>query len=394
MRRINCILAEPEYRNKFFGHISEEDFARLLTIRPISNEWLEALQSRKLLPTPALLSFALQQGKSAKSSLEAIATDIGNGKFDKTDQLHVETAYSRYVLEGPPTSKSFVPSNLSLQKFVQLPTEDSNVRVSNYDLEYVLEKTQETADEAVEVFNFITAQPNSRVPKLVIANQRYGSLFVIHPISDYLAKAGVHVINQTVSSKEFDILKNAALTEPARLSYEAVDWITTHKPDVFVVDGTLESERSGMARFPAAMLGYLNEFKAYNAARGIGASAAPREVERLAQFNPQHSYQFRFWTPDGEQQQFFVGDFRIRAEDLSVATDKETRKLTIMSSIGISVGGSHAYFDDPEDLASKEVLCFTKSGLGVRRFCDEEKALVSFAQQRMKETIVERLGQP
>lgn len=251
------------------------------------------------------------------------------------------------------------------------------------------------AREAANVFNLIKSRTTGMYPTLVIANQRYGSLFVVDPIAEYLAALGVTTVRERIPSNEVFFLNNEVAFRISEVTWE---WISRNNPNIFVVDGTSMPVSRGLARFPGAMEGYINAFRTYNHACGTGypGEICFPDLMRLAIHRPSNGYRINFWAPNMTSS-FLVGDYRYDLPKLDFSfnnfSDKLTRDLTIVCSTSSGNEFSKGFFDDPE-----KHLRYLKRGMfgggWIKAFKDKtteptERIFIGEIQRVMRERIPE-----
>ncbi|MBI2141132.1 hypothetical protein HYU16_01785 [Candidatus Woesearchaeota archaeon] len=378
LRGLNLVLKNEEYRALFFKHISAADLVGLLKEPPVSLSYFETLQLMMLLPTPKILSFVFAAGTDAKSDLEGIINGIHSGGFNPSDRLHLELEYSRYATRFySPFFETTIPfpyCDMPFESFAKLPFLDGQ-EVILTDRDY--REAEKTAKEALSVLNFVKGKVSPAVPLMVIGNMRYGSLFVVKPIEDYLAELGVKVVHdEYVSSSDFDRTDKRV----GDISKGTLDWIAENAPNVIVVDGTSNNHVfdewevgkpiDDAVRFPAAMLGYIYAF---------------RDLNRYHELKVPH-YELNFWAPE-MRERVFVGEHEVRYKPV---VGDGSRELTIVCSTSLGPESSHGYFDNPEKRARRFVLGFTSSGLKWRMAASTDD-FVEAVQQHMKVVIAELL---
>ncbi|MBI2675548.1 MAG: hypothetical protein HYX24_03760 [Candidatus Aenigmarchaeota archaeon] len=382
LRRLNIILKDEKYRSLFFDSISDDRFVALMRNPPPSSSVFELLRSENLLPTPALLSFIEDGDGEGKTRLNKLREHIRHGNFNPSDPLHVELEYSRYRLGGLSAVKkklSDADSKLSIDDFRNLPRiAENGVVIGKRELEYA----ELTAREALNVFYLILEKKTGKqAPLLVIGNSRYGSQFVVEPIQDLIMQNGVMVEHEYIKSQDFyrsrfdDEQKRHATA--GHISVSAWKLIAEHNPDIIVVDGTQLPEHEMSTRFPAAMLGYINAFLAYNAACGIDVQKGLdiAEVQKLKHLNPSHGYKISFWAPKLTER-VFVGEYEYRPQH----TGEEDRELLLVCSTTQGKDYSQAYFDNPDEYIKDIRVGFTRKGISYAPVASDEETFVAVMQ--------------
>ena len=249
LRRFDMIFQTTDYRTAFFDAIDTEALAGFMQYPPLLGEPFQLLYSNSLLPTPEILNRVMQ---GDISTIENAKQAIKDGKFDLSNPLHVELEYSRHVMNGSKVIRkngSEHEHKFSFETFRQLPWVE-NQEVVLTDMVY--SDISRTARDAAAVFEFIVGKQGVN-PLLVIGNKRYGSNFVVNPIEGRLSGEGIKVAHEHISSFTF-YGKNRH--EVGYISPQTWQYILESSPDVVIVDGTKDMEKDGLARFPAAMIGY------------------------------------------------------------------------------------------------------------------------------------------
>jgi len=394
LRRLTLILPEQEYRRKiFFDNITIDALTEFISHPPISSGIFDTMNELELLPMPNILS-------EKKIGLEKALADINTGGFDRENSLHLELEYSKYKIHGPPCPKNNKDvksqkapydkssSYLSFDQFSKLPWINGDVIID----EYTQDKIRSHVTEAISVYNYVIGNRRD-APVLIIGNQRYGVNFVVDPIKEYLTAQGVHVMEDRVSSFAFE-------GKNKKLGYIALDiwkFISTHNPDIFVVDGTAHYreclDKEICTRFPGAMWGYLNDFVIYNIlANGKELddkfSINTKEyAEKLKRHNPSHPYEFNFFAPHISKR-FCIGNFEYNQSQHVPAEAKIdcNRKSHIINSVSVD-SGSYGYLDDHEEKIGYLTLGFNSKGLDYTTIAPDEKSFLKKAQGMMKEYI-------
>jgi hypothetical protein len=348
LRRIGLIFHDTAYLALFFDDIGEGYLRQLMTGLPVSTEMLEVIYEQRLLPTPAVLEL-IENGIPKKEKMTKISEAkrrIQEGRFDASNPLHIELEYSRYRTGEFISPHDFGKLDLDTFRKIQY-IEGRDVAFFPEDLETV----ENTAAEAVAVFKLARSK-KSEVPLLVIANERYGSLFVVDPIEDLYRAEGIFVAHECIRSIHFDLIGNPAdITKYGTISDGTWELIARDNPNVLVVDGTVYSNFGEGTRFPAAMLGYINAFLIYNR---VCDSAMPDQplAKKLKSLGAARPYSINFWSPLLKDR-IFVG----KHEYFPVKEGE--RELTIVNP----VYNSDARFDDPEEYIKGPRLGFNSKGL-------------------------------
>lgn len=362
LRRLDMIFQSENYRTAFFDCISTEALASFMQYPPPSSEPFQVLYSNSLLPTPAILN-RVSQGDM--HTIEVARQAIKDGKFDFSDPLHIELDYSRYSSSRANTSRKY-----SFQEFRQVPwIEDQEVVLTAM----VYSDISRTAREAAAVFEFIMSKQNGN-PLLVIGNRRYGSDFVINPIEERLSLEGVKVAREYIPSFEF-FGKNE--DKIGYISPQTWQWILQDSPDIIVVDGTKDMDNDGLARFPAAMIGYMNAFAEYN--RTCRDPNYQSSIIALRDHKPLLTYGISFWAANMTDY-IYVGDRVFR----SVQRDGDREAVIVRSSGG---NGSNADFDDPEDYVRQDAYGFTSKGFVFKPLTDNWQNFVTTVQSEIKREV-------
>ncbi len=364
LRRAAALVDDDAYGCGFKEGVVCEGLGMLLEDPSSRFRIFESLYSARILPTPAVVSFILQHNTSV---LESIIDSIKSGHFDGSD-LHKELEFSRYQMDG---------GSISFDSFRKLP-ELGQLNLGVVEYRYA----DKAVEDALEVYSVIKAKANDKTPLLVIGNKRYGSLFVIEPLKDFLEdiKVVFECIFSTYSKKG----------KSGFLDKDTWKYIAENNPNVIVVDGTGNSVHNGFSRFPAAMWGYIEAFKAYNDACGLKTpvTEAYRGVdkklsERLKKdFGPSKGYSIDFWCPDMlDRWAFLVGDDYCHP----LFDHGGERELLIVSS-------KHAHFDDFDVSLIKNLRQgFSESGYCTRPLAENKDVFVKEIQDYMKERIAERI---
>ncbi len=364
LRRAVSLIDDDKYLADFIEEQVSEGLGLLLREPSLGFKVLERLYSVRILPSPAVVSYMLQ-GES--DDLESIASSIGNGHFDGS-ALHKELEFSRYKLRG---------GKFGLTTFMSLPML-GELNLGGNELHWA----DKTIDEVLMVYELIMEKAKGEVPLLVIGNERYGRFFVVEPIQELLD--GVKVIYEYVQST------NAQKGNVSPLGKGTWEYIAKNHPNVIVVDGTRSPINEGMARFPAAMWGYIEAFKAYNSACGLASFVTEpyRDVDKafsdsLKKHDPSVGYTIRFWAPEmPDEHHFFVGS------DLchQLYDNGGERELLIISS------SKHAYFDDYDwGTINGPRFGFSESGYCEKPVAANGAVFVEGIQAYMRERISERI---
>lgn len=340
MRRLDLSLTDINYRKYFFDSILEEDLSMLIGSAPPSNIIFEKMHKSYLLPTHEMLKCFLDGNFN---SIENRNTAIREGFFDRENKLDMEIEYSRF-------RRLHDKDIINLEKFMNLPfrKDDSVVLLSSYEKE----KAIDSSLEAINVYNFIKSIKSKR-PKLVIGNIRYGSLFVVEPIEEYLTIDGIKVAYERASSEYFEWHQNDQLD----LSQNTSDFIHQNNPQIFVVDGTQNIKKNDLTRFPFGLIGYINYFK---------------------------DYSIDFWASDLTED-VYVGNIKFRNH---INKDRN-KKLTLITSTSGNYTSSN--FDNPETYAENKTLCFTPYGFSYQPTAKSTDLYVKEVQRLMAEEIRRQL---
>ncbi len=365
LRILNLLLPDLSYRELFFQEGDPAAFLDWLRHPPTPNRMINYLKEHQFLPTTATLK-ALEQGVD----LERMVTSIHSGNFNLDDPLHRDLEYARYLFHGTPGDRKNATSRCMMSKgyFDRLPWIEGKDVIFN---EYDLERIDRTAQEAAAVFHRIQdKRVKSTSPLLVIGNKRYGSYFVIKPIEELLRAQGIRVVHEYVSSFELDLRPSGKWYS----SDQTNTILETEDPEIVVVDGTKNTERDGLMRFPAAILGYLNTFR---------------------EDNPE-KYHFSFWSPQMTAPHIYIGDVRYQLEENPGAE----REVLFICSTAWGSDYSMACFDDPEDYieASKNLkkmrLGFTQTGITAVPIAPNVNRFVEEIQEEMERKISQYLHSP
>ena len=387
LRRLTMAMGNG-HDGELFNWVSEEHLADLLVNSPNNLDWFFLLRDSTYLPTRQTWEFLKSRSWSSQAvtELDRIVDDIHNGGFAPENELHLELEYSRYIRHGPPRGSREGGSKLSFEGFRMFPFVNPGEVIQAYLPELF---AQGAAEEAFEVLRFIQQKTETGIPLLVIANLRFGAWFVVGPIEDYLRAKGVTVAQEYLKSLEFDV-PNEHQPVP-HISRETWKYIAANNPDVVVVDATGMPEKDGLTRFPAAMLGYITAFDAYNVAAGMPAWQPDTNkhhlVQRLSELGHSNSYRLEFWAPDLTER-IFIGN---RQYDSGFGQTGGERTLTILSSTSPSRYSS--VFDDPEARLHGLEPVLTKKGIGWLPVAPDVDSYVAAIQTLMKARISELLVQ-
>lgn len=329
LRRLDLILTDQDYRERFFETVDAETLASMMSFPPPETRSLEILQRMHLLPTPEIWKAA--QHYDAREIFELTQADISAGGFDVSNPLHVELEYSR---------QKFDRSWWRYAKFLEfkrLGMLEKDIYMNERDFR----ETDIVAGEAAELLKFILATRNGS-PMLVVGNRRYGADYFVTPIEQILADSGISV--------SYDHVSSTFASRYGPLECLSVDWrrIAADSPDIVIVDATTRPTKSAKTRFPEAFSAYLRTFEAYNHECATDTSHFP--------VNPTRPYRINLWAPVMTDE-IFIGDTLYK----SPMNTNDGPTVTLASASDSRVQHVHS-FDDIERQAEHKVYGFTKYG--------------------------------
>jgi len=306
----------------FFKTLEIRDLEHLILSPPLNSAGIVWSIKIGLLPTPNI--FQLLRENRVKEIAEAQA-DIKDGKFQKSNLLHLELEYSRCLQEG----EFFNGRQNTFKEFAAIP-EFAPV---------ILGASKRSEIEGIAEYNLkLLSLIQSEALKgevLVVFNKRYGTYWCGDLLREFISLSNVTIKDAYVGSFQWDNVSRGAGGDPSAPRYSYFDEASKAGKTVLVVDGTPNCrkyiEGQLINRFPAAMRGF---------------KAALEE-----------DFDLRFWCPDNKfVSETFLGGDRVEVEEGSSGRPK----AILINITGEDVCGS---FDDPEDFIGNQEPCFGEYGL-------------------------------
>jgi len=350
----------------------------------------ELLQQRSIRATPAVVEFLLQHPGREPQKLEEIVGQIRAGGFDPGNRLHLELEYSRFLSDAIkiPEGSALRHSNISCaDDLLKLARVGSTVPILS-EVEHQIALS--LVEEAVAVFHYIVNEHQTPNPKLVIANKRYGSMFIVSPIEKYLVEKGIHVVHEEIKSSGKRDSDHAEYVKGGNISVSTWKWVLEHNPDIFVVDGSNHPDYEGSTRYPRSIERYIARFREYNIACGMTTAYGPvnsGNMRSLRSLGASHPYYFKFWAPELTET-FWVGG----TPQSQMPRRDEPRTLVLMNPIRRGKESSQGIFDDPDKYISGYRLGISDSGLCLYKICSTEEEFVVGIQEVMSAEIKKQLG--
>lgn len=218
----------------------------------INPEGITGLIMQNVFPTPRILKHIATNGAGSVNQLLEALKETQEGHFEPNSELHRELQFARYL-------KMFGADDIAAQyeRFQKLPYVEKPEPPRTLS-ETDVREAEFTALEAARVYWLIKERVDAGRNVLVIANERYGKLFVADPLAEELVSLAVRVDSTYVRS-------GAAMggTVEKIFDEETEQYIRQELPDVFVVDGTATPLASGNKdpRFSRAMIAFDKWFR-------------------------------------------------------------------------------------------------------------------------------------
>ncbi|TSC63969.1 MAG: transcriptional modulator of MazE/toxin MazF, partial [Microgenomates group bacterium Gr01-1014_93] len=219
------------------------------------------LMKQDIFPTTKVLEYLAVNGKNSIDQLLELIRSADDGNFDPKNDLQRDLQFSRYL-----AMVGTYDISVQYERFQKLPFADQ-IRPPQLLSGEDLMEIECTALEAARVYWLIKERVDAGRNVLVVANERYGKLFVIDPLFDELKSLGVRVESTYVRSgaaKEGKVEKV--------FDDDLEQHIREELPDIFVVDGTATPIGHGeqKPRFTRAMIAFHKWFSESNLGYNIG----------------------------------------------------------------------------------------------------------------------------
>jgi len=385
------------------GYSREQIIHRLQYIR----KWSE--QTRATL-TQRLIGHlvAASDLESACAGLEGLLARTASGNFDINNIIQKELEFGKYFIKnGKKHDRE--------PKIEQLYSEFQNLEAfgSSQDDEVSLNLTEigaveRAAYEAALFSRFVQGlRDTSSRNVYVIGNIRYGQLFVVQPLEDFL-DPNTRLAYYRVSSSE---TKESSIPDVFPLAF--VREMAATMPHLVIVDNAAASNNRSTSRFSRATLGYANWFATFNELRAAGILAKYKKdssltdkhlhvlrnslnfadtIRRLEQLIGEGStYRVAQWMPYLENEVVY-GEIAAERQPFE---NKDDKPLVIFANPIVygdwQEGVSHAlkgttpnFWDDPEKYAgTRELIGFGPHGLESRTDGRDKDKLVELVQQKI-----------
>ncbi len=229
--------------------------------------------------TPVLLDWLFEQQdlQRAFDALSGLMDKTRRGMFSLEDRLQVELEFGKFLrttaVSEPNLIKPYLIKGIyrNFGKLGMLPPEQEELKNRLALTVHELTEADRAAYEAAGFLRFITEfRAATDRPIVIIGNTRYGELFVVKPLEEWLDRIkGLTVRYFRVSSGE-----TTEFTIPHPSPTEIWDGfarrISVEMPHIVIVDGAEQPNYGGGFRFSRATLGYANWVVAFNHIKAAG----------------------------------------------------------------------------------------------------------------------------
>ncbi len=213
------------------------------------------LINQNIFPTPIILEYVSTNGAGSVNQLLEVLREAEAGNFNPNNELHRELQFARYLMMFGSEDIAVQYDRFRKLPFIEEPKPPQTLSEED------LRETECTALEAARVYWLVKERVDVGRNVLVIANERYGKLFVTDPLAEELTSLGVRVDTTYVKS---GAAKDGTVEKI--FDEETEQYIKQELPDVFVVDGTATPFASGKQgpRFSRAMIAFNKWFSESN----------------------------------------------------------------------------------------------------------------------------------
>ena len=331
-----------------------------------SNFIIDLILKHKIIPTTAILDYLAENRRDGVNHLRRLQLATQDGMLDPVNRVQRDLEFSRYWESHSHRSVEEAYGEFSKIPFVE------DIEATYSLTESDLMETKAAALEAARVYWLIKEEADLGRDIVVIANERYGKLFVIDPIQDELGSLGVRIQSTYVrsgASQEGKVEKVFG----SKLARQ----IKRQQPDIFVIDGTATpvAKDEKTPRFSRAMIAFYRWFE---------------------KSDPQYSISF-FPAP-------VEGKVQLGEESIQVEPPGESGpKLTIVNSTLASDKRPHAemfpghragYFDDYEtNVNSTHNTVLSRNGLTEVKRVKSARYLAG-VQRTIKENVPDMIMSP